>query len=154
MPSTSCGTTPYHHTYKADRAYGCSNEARAKPVLSRHFGIDMIQQPRFAPFDFICEDVQTFVELKSRRCRVTTYPSMWINFSKVEIARAAIAAHPSRRYYFCFGLEEGHYIIPYDPLVFDGFEHHWHQRMDRDKNDPLQHVLLVPTHLLTQLPPL
>jgi hypothetical protein len=63
----------------------------------------------YHPYDFIADS--TFFEVKSRRCRSTTYPDTMIGYNKIEYARL----HPENNYVFLFDFIDGLYKHDFDP---------------------------------------
>jgi hypothetical protein len=154
MATTTSTTRPamtVRRTYAGDYAFGKQGEATSLPKLNKYFSTEMVEQPRYAPFDFICKNNTIYFELKTRKCKHNTYPTLWINWDKVQTAKAALRTNPDRKYYFAFNLYDGIWFIQYNETLFDGFSDGWFQRTDRDTNDPPQHILNIPVEHLSEL---
>jgi hypothetical protein len=138
-------------TYADDYAYGKEGESKTLPILNKFFNTEMIEQSRYSPFDFICKNNTIFFELKTRKCKHDTYPTLWINWDKVQTAKEASRTNPDRRYYFAFNLYDGIWYIRYNEELFDKFDDGYFQRRDRDVIQPEQHIVHIPVAYLTQL---
>jgi len=149
--TTSKSAMTVRRTYAGDYAMGKAGENTTKPTLERFFKTEMMEQPRYAPFDFICKNNTIYFELKTRKCKHNSYPTLWINYDKVEQAKAGKKAHPDRRYFFAFNLYDGIWYCEYDEEIFSKFSDDWFQRQDRDVIQPSQHILNIPVEYLTQL---
>ena len=144
-------TTVARRTYAGDYAMGKAGENATLPLLNQYFQTTFNQQPRYSYFDFICKNNIIYFELKTRNCRRNSYPTLWINYEKVEIARKGKRENPDRRYFFAFKLSDGVFFIEYEEQLFKGFTDGWFQRTDRDVNDPSRHILNIPVEHLRQL---
>lgn len=144
-------TSVVRRTYAGDYAMGKAGETTALPLLNRFFQTSFNPQPRYAPFDFICKNTTLFFELKTRKCRHNTYPTLWINVEKVELAKKGKRENPDRRYFFAFNCYDGIWYIEYDEQLFNAFTDEWFQRTDRDINDPSRNLLNIPVEHLRQL---
>lgn len=144
-------TTVARRTYAGDYKMGKAGEIATLPLLNQYFKTTFNQQPRYASFDFICINNTIFFELKTRNCRHNSYPTLWINFEKVEIAKKGKQENPDRRYFFAFKLTDGTYFVEYEEELFKGFTDGYFQRTDRDVNDPPRHILNIPVEHLRQL---
>ena len=103
--------------YDTRYKFGTSNEAKLKPKLEQFFGCDFTQKDRYAPFDFYGnkDHKEVQLELKTRKCKVNTYPTTFINHSK-------ILKITDEETYFIFNFTDGVYYIKYDKDLFNTFE--------------------------------
>jgi hypothetical protein len=144
-------TVATRRTYAGDYAFGKAGEAQTLPTLNRYFNTEMVEQSRYAPFDFICKNNTIYFELKTRKCKHDTYGTLWINYDKVSQAKEGIKTHPERKYYFAFNLQDGIWFIEYNEELFSKFNDGYFQRRDRDVIQPEQHILNIPVEHLRQL---
>lgn len=138
-------------TYADDYNFGKKGEKETLPILNKFFNTEMVEQSRYAPFDFICKNNTIFFELKTRKCCHNTYQTLWINYDKVRQAKEGLRNNPDRKYYFAFNLYDGIWYIQYDEEVFSKFKEGSFQRRDRDVLQPEQHILNIPVEYLRQL---
>jgi hypothetical protein len=87
-------------------AFGDGQEARLEPGVVQ-LAIDLgggrvarTSHDRFAPWDYV--GLRTFVELKSRTCSSSTYPTAIINRVKVDRGRDLLHQDPDARVIFVF----------------------------------------------------
>ena len=126
-----------------DYNFGIQEEDSVLPELKKFFG-DGLQKSshKYCQYDFYSEDC--LIELKSRRCKSTTYPTTMIGASKLELTKQGDA-----KVYFCFKFEDGlfyHKVDPdfdYTPFIRKG------GRIDRGRPE-IKQYLYLPVENLTK----
>lgn len=93
-----------------DYVFGKRQEKKLFLQIKENFGKDLKQDTdQFALFDFNNEN--TFIELKSRRCKHDTYHDTMIGMNKVYKAKE----NPDNDYIFCFNFTDGLYYFKHHP---------------------------------------
>ena len=127
-------------TFRADYALGIQSEVDVKPILESEFG-PLIKLGQYDPFDF---EGAVLIEIKTRTCRSTAYPTTMLPYSKIKCAQSA-----TKPVVFVFVFTDGIYWISYSDR-FAGFEVSDFQRAGRsDHTDRLQSYCYVPVADLT-----
>jgi hypothetical protein len=104
-----------HPQKYADLKYGLKNEINYKPALERIVGKPLRKMANpYAVFDFLSEDGQTKVELKSRTFYKLRYATTMIGADKV--------AEATEDTWFFFAFTDCLCWIKYDAEVFSQFE--------------------------------
>jgi len=135
-------------SYTDDCGYGNNNQTAVRSLLNEIYGIDHVEQSRYATFDFISADGARYVEVKSRRCPIGSSPNALLGANKVDAARAM----PSKDVLFVWVYTDGIYCLDYDPLLFGGFIRAPFRRADREGiRDVDADTVFVPTHHLRRL---
>jgi|ETNvirenome_6_85_1030632.scaffolds.fasta_scaffold06887_5 hypothetical protein len=121
---------------KRDYNFGITQERAVLPELQKLFGESLQKSAnKYCQYDFFNDEC--LVELKSRRCKSTTYPTTMIGAKKLELA-----ADTSVKVYFCFNFVDGlfyHQVDPdfdYTPFISKG------GRIDRGKPEMRQYIYL------------
>jgi hypothetical protein len=114
-------------SYTDDCAFGNSNQTIVKTILDEIYGVDHVEQSRYATFDFISADGKRYVEVKSRRCAITNSPTSYMGANKVDAARAM----PDKDVVFVWVYTDGIFCLDYDPILFDNFTRGSFRRSDR-----------------------
>ena len=100
-------------SYKADVAYGLHNEPIVIHQLSQHFNEPIEKtSDRYCQYDAFSST--TKYEIKSRRCKSTTYDTTIVPVHKVK--------NINDRLVLVFHFTDGLFYIVYDQQVFDKFE--------------------------------
>jgi hypothetical protein len=108
------GLNPVIPSYHADFAYGCHNEPIVIHHLSKYFNEPIEKtKDRYCLYDAFSNT--TKYEIKSRRCKSTTFATTIIPIHKV-------IANDDVRLVFVFHFTDGLFYIVYDKDVFDKFE--------------------------------
>ena len=97
-----------------DLAFGFKIEKEVFELLKERYGEKLKQNGRYATFDFETDDTQ--LELKSRRIKSTTYPTMMLSYHKLKKAQDDLGKKKS---IILFNLNDGLFEWEYDP---NGFE--------------------------------
>jgi hypothetical protein len=142
------GYTMATATQAEDRIYGRGNEWNNKGVIEKHLSTSLSPLGYYDTFDFTNTNNTIYVELKSRRCASTLFPTSIIGENKVVACN-----DPSKTYWFCFAYTDGLFIIKYNKDVFDNFPKvNEFKRSDRtDANNAPQRVILIPNTHLTKI---
>lgn len=76
-------------TMAIDAVYGRQKEIEIKRILPEIYNQKFrdYSRDRFATFDFISEDENIILELKSRRCKSNQYPTTIVGLNKIEKAK-------------------------------------------------------------------
>ena len=89
-----------------------------------------LSSDKFSAFDYYNQDKTICVELKTRNCRMATYPTTMIPLSKIRKC-----TDDNVKYYFFFRFENGIKYIRYDKDQFNTFEKKVGGRNDRGYNE-------------------
>ena len=101
----------------SDLAFGFKKEKEVLELLKKRYGEKTIKQnSKYSTFDFETEDGTIQWELKSRRIKSTTYPTMMLSYRKLKKAQDDLGKKKS---IILFNLNDGLFKWEYDP---DGFE--------------------------------
>jgi hypothetical protein len=107
------GLNPITPSYKADVTFGLHNEPIVIHKLSQHFNEPIEKTTdRYCQYDAFSPT--TKYEIKSRRCKSSTYETTIVPVHKV--------ANINDRLVFVFHFTNGLFYIVYDQQVFDTFE--------------------------------
>lgn len=118
-----------------DLQYGLKREVDYKPALERIVGKPLRKMANpYAVFDFLSEDGQTKVELKSRTFYKLRYGTTMIGSDKV--------AEATEDTWFFFAFTDCLCWIRYDKDLFSGFERRVMGRQDRGCNEFKEYVLI------------
>ena len=124
----------------ADIQYGLKRETDYKPALERIVGKPLQKQANpYSTFDFISEDGQTQVELKSRTFYRLRYGTTMIGSDKI--------AEATETTYFFGAFTDCLCWIRYDAEVFSTFERRVMGRQDRGCNE-FKEYILIPVRLM------
>ena len=133
-------------TFKQDYKNGLASELVCLDLLTYYFEETFEKLSPMHHFDF--ESTERFVELKSRTCSKTAYPTTMIGYDKV------LKAETCEKFtHFCFLFCDGSlWEIEYNKLIFDSFECSLFQRDDRpDHTDVKKQYCYIPTGLLLEV---
>ena len=122
-----------------DHSFGFKNEVLLKESIETVTG-PLNQLSRWSPFDY--SNDHCFVELKSRNCMLSTYPTTMVGMNKIKECTGAFD------YYFFFKFTDGLFYWKYSPnkhIVRTG------GRCDRGR-DEIRDYLYIPVNDLTLIP--
>lgn len=120
--------------------FGAASEREVAPVLFKFFGVKPTGD-RFAKGDFSSDTV--FVELKTRRCKSTSYEDFMMTPLKLVNAKTC-----GKEAYFIFRFDDGLFYWKYDESVT--LRSDWNGRQDRGR-DERKTMYYIPRSLLTKL---
>ena len=101
----------------SDLSFGLKKEKEVLKLLkSRYKEKTINQNSKYSTFDFETEDGSMQWELKSRRIKSTTYPTMMLSYQKIKKAQEDLGKKKS---IILFYLNDGLFEWEYDP---NGFE--------------------------------
>ena len=91
-------------TMAIDAVYGRQKELEIKRILPEIYNQKFrdYSRDRFATFDFISEDKNMILELKSRRCKSNTYPTTIVGLNKIEKAKELVKEDKVVKFLFNF----------------------------------------------------
>lgn len=131
----------YNNNLKKDLIYGFKCEDKLLDTIRQKWGKDIIKTNKWATFDF--EDDNTQLELKNRRCKSTTYPSMMIGLNKILKAEKTT----DKKSIFLWNLNDGLFYWDYNK---DEYDVGYGGRCDRGKDErkttafiPMEHLIKV-----------
>ena len=131
-------------TFRSDYSFGVDSEDKVKPILESQCG-PLTKLGHYDPMDF---EGAVFVEVKTRTCKSTAYPTTLLPYSKVLFAQTA-----EKPVMFVFVFTDGIFWIPFSE-TFRTYEVRDFQREGRsDKTDTLQSYIYIPVRDLTPPPP-
>ena len=81
----------------------------------------------YSAFDYYNLDRSKCIELKTRNCNISTYPTTMIPLSKIQWC----VKDPNKQYWFFFRFNDGIKYIRYEKDLFDTFEKKKGGRADR-----------------------
>ena len=130
-------------SFSQDYQFGLSSEKVVQSQLEKVFG-RLIKTDQYFPVDF--EGLGVYLEVKTRTCKKSNYPTTLIPYSKVKFAKEC-----GRDVWFVFVFVDGVYCIQYSPK-FDQYEVKDFVRGFRvGKTDKVQPYLYIPVADLTSL---
>ena len=101
---------------KNDIEFGNIAEIDVIKLLRVHFGEDILKNTyRYAIYDAKCKETNTSYEIKARRCKVDSYATTIIPYSKI------LKKQDDDKLIFVFQFTDGLYYIKYDHNVFATF---------------------------------
>ena len=125
-----------------DYNIGLQYEVQILPFLQVFFNDKtIVQLDRFNVFDFKGEN--KYLELKTRKCSVKTYPTTMIGVNKVERAKSL-----NENVYFIFQFTDGVYCWKYDKNI--QLTKREGGRTDRGYNE-IKQYFFISTQLLTKI---
>jgi len=131
---------------KSDIEYGNRAEIEVIKALCVHFGENILKSSyRFAIYDAKCKETNTHYEIKARRCKVDSYPTTIIPYSKI------VKKEENDKLIFVFLFTDGLYYIKYDQKVFETFgtdDITYYRKGIQAK--PVKHIC-IPTELLLKI---
>ena len=125
-----------------DCKFGCKNEDEVLPILDNYFDTKLIKNDKFNPIDF--ENDKYRIELKSRRCKKTTYNTIMFNISKLKHFTN------DKENYIFFKFTDGLYYYKWTNESMKECYQSFIGRRDRGKDERINAVL-IPNRLLSQL---
>ncbi len=89
---------------KIDAVYGRHKELEVRPMLTDIYNQKFkdYSEDKYATFDFISEDQNMILELKSRRCKSNTYPTTIVGLNKIEKAKELVKKDKVVKFLFNF----------------------------------------------------
>lgn len=108
-------------TQAEDVKFGTLKELELQKEVEEFTGKKMNRIGGYAVFDYVSEDKKTYVELKSRRCKYTSYPTTLIPLIKVQKA-SLIHKRKGYKCYFMFAFLDGIYYTKFMPEMFSFVE--------------------------------
>jgi hypothetical protein len=101
-----------------DLIFGLANENNVIQKLNTYFTNEIIKSTKELGLGAYCsydaESENTMYEIKSRRCKYSTYPTTIVPVHKVKDSK--------KRLVFVFQFIDGYYYIVYNKELFDTFE--------------------------------
>ena len=140
--------------YEIDKDYGEQSEKKAIIQLQQHFNFPIIKLDYYNAFDFYNETERVYIELKSRRCQISTYDSTMIGMNKIN--KAKILTRKNNNVYFCFYFTKTDYtecdlyFWKFNLLDFDTCQCKTGGRIDRGKSE-IKKYCYIPVSLLTKI---
>ena len=133
-------------SFKQDYRTGISNEMRCLDFFNYYFDEIFKKTPPTHSFDF--ETDKRFIELKSRTCLASSYPTTMVGMDKIKIASQC-----DKPVHFAFLFNDGSlYEIEYNAEIFKNFETRLFQRNDRiDHQDVCKEYCYIPVRLLEEI---
>ena len=95
---------------KKDFIYGKKAEIKIKPILEKHFNINLVHTENYHSFDFFDKENNTYYELKTRRIASRKYKTLIFSHCKVQF----IKQHPEYNYYFIYNMSDGLFKFRYE----------------------------------------
>ena len=138
----------YKKKQEKDLIFGDKQEDKIKPILESHFKIKLNKTKGFATFDYIDNDENLFIELKSRRAKKYQYPDTMIGLNKVNEGFEKMKK--GKKIYFFFSFRDQ---LCYYMLDNDTFNLKWIRaggRKDRGINE-IKSYVFIPVKYLTDV---
>jgi len=110
-----------------DIEFGTDNEQKLLCHIQKFFNDDSIEkiECKYSPFDYAGNNI--FIELKSRRCNSSTYPTTIIGTNKFN------KIQQNNKYILIFSFTDAILYIEYDEQLFDTFNIKTVSRRDRGR---------------------
>jgi hypothetical protein len=135
-------TTKYSVKFSEDTKYGKDKEEELLPKLEEKFG-KLNKLSQYSVFDF--ENDKVVIELKSRKCSITKYPTTIVGKNKID--RGIVH---SKEVYFCFNFDEGLYYWKLDENIMGNVTFAEGGRRDRGKVE-VKNYCYIPCDLLIKI---
>lgn len=98
--------------YKDDYLFGKNQEKRIKPILDKHFKVELTHSSeQYSKYDFECDEF--YIEIKSRKCSYNSFPTTLLTCNKI--------TNVSKDLIFVFNFNDGIYYIKYDQDRFNNY---------------------------------
>lgn len=137
-------------SYAADVSFGLQNQQTVHEMIEARYGMQFVEQNRYATFDFISEDGTHYVEVKSGRVPLSRCQSALIGANKVDAAQHLNGQ--GKQVLFVWAYTDDIYCLDYDPTLWATFPRGAFQRGGRDGiRDVAADTVFVPTNLLRPL---
>ena len=133
-------------TFQEDYDFGMKGEVDTITALRTLNPTLMKTKDKYDPFDFVNDNYDVFVELKTRNNTKDKYPTTMISYSKILHAKK----NPDRDYYFAFKFFDGIYYIKYNAELFATFTVGEGGRFDRGF-DEINQYIYIPVENLTMI---
>lgn len=132
-----------------DLNFGMIGEDKVEPMIRKYFNTEVINtkltKGKFCAYDYECVERKTRYELKSRRVKFDTYPTIIINTSKI-----AKGSTDGNRLILLFLFTDGLFYTEYDRATFDTYEITL-MTIIRNGNKKTEAVYNIPTSDLKQI---
>jgi hypothetical protein len=132
----------YSVKFAEDKKYGNEKEEELLPVLETKFG-KLTKLSRYSVFDF--ENDSVIIELKSRKCSISKYPSTLVGKNKIDKAILQM-----KDVYFCFNFDEGLYYYQFTNDSIGKVRFGDGGRRDRGKQE-IKEYCFIPCELLIKM---
>tara|TARA_R110000823_G_scaffold311068_1_gene436320 strand:+ start:886 stop:1335 length:450 start_codon:yes stop_codon:yes gene_type:complete len=132
-----------------DLNFGMIGEDKVEPMIRKYFNTEVINtkltKGKFCAYDYECVERKTRYELKSRRVKFDTYPTIIINTSKI-----AKGSTDGNRLILLFLFTDGLFYTEYDRATFDTYQITL-MTIIRNGNKKTEAVYNIPTSDLKQI---
>ena len=122
---------------KLDLEFGSDDENGILLTLRKFFNDDSITKTKNINASFDFEGKNILIELKSRRCKSSTYPTTIVGSTKFKKLDPDKTDH-----YFVFKFTDGTFYIKYNPGIFRHYEEKSICRRDRGRIEKQTHILI------------
>jgi len=92
-----------------DLNFGSRQEDIILKKIQEKVNPDFVKTPQHHPYDYT--DGETYIELKSRRCKHNSYPDTMIGYNKLKYA----INRPDKEFIFLFNFQDGIYKHKFNP---------------------------------------
>lgn len=133
----------YTEKYQRDVNFGLKMENTIFEQLKTFCNCNLIQNKRYDIFDY--ESDTHLIELKTRRCKSTTYKDTMIPRNKIEHCKSV-----NKDVYFFFKFDDGLFYWKYCALDLDKLRFNDAGRVDRDRVE-IKPYCFIPYDLLTPI---
>jgi hypothetical protein len=132
-----------------DLNYGMIGEEKVEPMIREYFNTEVVNtkltKGKFCAYDYECVERKTRYELKSRRVKFDTYPTIIINTTKI-----TKGSTDGNRLILLFLFTDGLYYTEYDRETFDNYEVTL-MTIRRNGYEKTESVYNIPTRDLKQI---
>ena len=105
--------------YQIDIDYGAQNEKICQSKIEKFFNEKLKKLDYYNDFDFINNNNNLLIELKSRRCKISDYSDTMISISKINKAKKLIKNKDKKIeiYFFFYYLQNQLFYWKYDDKI-------------------------------------
>lgn len=138
-------------TFKNIKETDYQNSSKWEKILKKdietYFNTNLIETNRYDIFDYISEDNNIYIELKTRTCKSDTYPDLMMGNNKIKFADELLK--DDKLIYFVFKFTDGLYYLQYDSV--DDYTMRGGGRKDRGVNEWKKNYVYFPIKKLIKI---
>ena len=135
-----------------DYKFGILSEERTKPILEEYFKFKLLKLDKTHFYDYINEDKNIYIEIKTRCAKYAQYFTTMIGFDKIKYAQILLNRNDKLKFRLVFVFVDGTYYIDYDEVLFKTFIiKNLGRRARTDFTDYEKEYMYIPIDTLTKI---
>jgi hypothetical protein len=139
-------------SFTEDYKLGILSEERVKPILEEKFDLKLLKLNKTHFYDYLDEDKNIYVEIKSRCTKYNQFNTTLIGDDKLKYAQILLKRNPNTTFKLVFVFVDGTYYIDYDDELFSTFETKFFRRRTRtDFTDYEKEYCYIPINRLIKI---